>query len=299
MHRWPASALIALTLAACGDSAPPQGGGGAGGEGGASSVDSSSSASSTIAATTSSSGGGEIWSPPPGTSWQWQLTGSIDTSFDVAMYDVELFDVPAETIAALVAMDRAVICYFSAGSYEDWRPDAGSFPEAAIGDPLPEWPGEWWLDVRSPEVRDILRARLDLAVQKGCTGVEPDNVDGYANQTGFDLDAADQSEFNRFLADEAHARGLSVGLKNTLDLVVELEPSFDWALNEECVAYDECASIQPFIAAGKAVFHVEYVDDPSEAEDKLAEACGAPGTSGFSTLVKTWDLDAFRAACGG
>src|SRR5262249_26019023 len=133
-----------------------------------------------------------VWVPPPGTTWQWQLTGVIDTSFDVAMYDIDLFDAPQTVIDSLHAQGRIVICYFSAGSYENWRSDASSFPSASLGNALSGWPGERWLDVRSDAVRTIMRARLDRAVTKRCDGVEPDNVDGFANNTGFPLTAADQ-----------------------------------------------------------------------------------------------------------
>jgi hypothetical protein len=51
--------------------------------------------------------------------------------------------------------------------------------------------------------------------------------------------AADQIRYNTFLANAAHARGLSVGLKNDLDQVKTLQPLFDWALNEECVRYND------------------------------------------------------------
>ena len=56
-----------------------------------------------------------------------------------------------------------------------------------------------------------MQARLDLAVSKGCVGVEPDNVDGYQNSSGFPLTAADQLAYNRFLAGEARARGGAAG----------------------------------------------------------------------------------------
>ncbi len=233
--------------------------------------------------------------PAPRTTWQWQLTGQIDDSFDVAMYDVDLFETATSRIADLQAAGRVVVCYFSAGSYENWRPDADDFPAAARGEPLDEWEGEWWLDVRLDAVRDIMRARLDLAVAKGCDGVEPDNVDAFANDSGFDLTAADQLAYNRFLADAARARGLSVGLKNDLEQVAALVDDFDWALNEECLAYDECDALDPFIAAGKAVFHVEYVDDWADAPELAAEVCGRRPQ--FSTLIKLWDLTAERLAC--
>ncbi|MBM4364674.1 MAG: endo alpha-1,4 polygalactosaminidase [Deltaproteobacteria bacterium] len=239
----------------------------------------------------------ERWAPPPGTTWQWQLSGQVDTGIDVAAYDVDLFDAPDRAIDDLREAGRVVICYFSAGSHEDWRDDAGDFPEAALGEALDGWAGERWLDTRDSTVRSLMEARLDHAVQRGCDAVEPDNVDGYANDNGFDLAASDQLDYNRFLAGAAHDRGLSVGLKNDLDQVRELEPDFDWALNEECVAYDECARVEPFIDAGKAVFHVEYVDAWADAEALAEEVCAARPAS-FSTLVKTWDLGREFLDCG-
>jgi endo-alpha-1,4-polygalactosaminidase (GH114 family) len=233
-----------------------------------------------------------IWQPPPGTSWQWQLTGTIDTSFEVAMYDIDLFDAPDAKIAQLHAAGRIVICYFSAGSYENWRPDANQFPAAALGNELDGWPGERWLDTRSAAVRNIMKARLDLAAQRGCDGIEPDNVDGYTNGSGFSLTASTQLNYNRFLATEAHARGLSVGLKNDLDQVAQLIDDFDWALDEQGFQYDECDSLDPFIAAGKAVFEVEY------GSQTLANSvCPQANAKNFDTLVKRLDLDATRISC--
>ena len=89
-----------------------------------------------------------VWCPTPGLSWQWQLSGAIDDSVDVAMYDIDLFDNEAGQISTLHDDGRVVICYFSAGSHEDWRPDADQFPAGAIGAELDGWPGERWLDVR-------------------------------------------------------------------------------------------------------------------------------------------------------
>ncbi len=241
-------------------------------------------------------GSATFWSPAPGTTWQWQLTETIDTSLDVDMYDIDLFDVPQSTISSLQSQGRIVICYFSAGSREEWRPDASQLTSSA-GNPLDGWDGERWLDTRTSEVRQVMRSRLDLAATKGCDGVEPDNVDGYTNNTGFPLTEADQLDYNRFLASEAHARGLSVGLKNAVDLVPQLVSEFDWALNEECLEFNECSTTAPFIQAGKAVFHVEYVNSQSQGSSKINQVCGDSTTSGFSTLVKTFDLDAWRLAC--
>lgn len=236
-----------------------------------------------------------IWQPVPGITWQWQLTGEINTSYDVEMYDIDLFDAPQTVIDDLHAENRIVICYFSAGTYEDWRSDAGDFPEAVLGSPLEEWPGERWLDVRQLDLlQPIMQARLDLAVEKDCDGVEPDNVDGYSNDSGFDLTDEDQLAYNRWLASAAHERGLSIGLKNDLNQVVDLVDDFDWALNEQCFQYDECEMLLPFIEAGKAVVGVEY----SEEGLKPEVYCPIANEYGLSWLTKTYDLgDIPPASC--
>jgi endo-alpha-1,4-polygalactosaminidase (GH114 family) len=238
-----------------------------------------------------SSSEGWIWQPSPGVRWQWQLTGTIDTTVDVLMYDLDLFDVPQSVIDALHDDGRVVVCYLSAGSWESWRPDQGDFPPEVLGNELDGWPGERWLDVRRLDVLGpIMEARLDLASAKSCDGVEPDNVDGYANDTGFPLTSGDQLAYNLWLASQAHERDLSVGLKNDLAQIDSLLPHFDWALNEECFFYDECSLLDPFVAAGKAVFGVEYVGDPSHF-------CPAVNARGFSWMMKNWDLDAWRIDC--
>lgn len=239
-----------------------------------------------------------IWRPGPGLTWQWQLQGALDTSFDVDVYDVDLFDVSAGQIDALRASGHKVICYFSAGSYEEGRPDAATLEQTGLGNPLDGWPGERWLDVRSPAVREVMLARLDLAVTKHCDAVEPDNVDAYDedNDSGLDITTDDQLDFNRFLASAAHARDLSVGLKNALALVPALVGEFDWALNEQCVQYGECEELAPFVEAGKAVFHTEYDDDPEVGGINPDEVCeSAP--AGFSTIIKHLELDTYRIAC--
>lgn len=109
------------------------------------------------------------WRPTASDTWQWQLRGPIDTSYEVKIYDVDLFDVDAKTLAALKVAGRKVVCYFSAGSAEDWRPDYAKFSAANMGNALQGWPGERWLDVRSATVRSVLISRLDLAVPKVAT----------------------------------------------------------------------------------------------------------------------------------
>ncbi|HLX40781.1 MAG TPA: hypothetical protein VKR42_09615, partial [Ktedonobacteraceae bacterium] len=38
------------------------------------------------------------WHPALNTSWQWQLQGNIDQSYNVRMYDVDMFDTPASVV---------------------------------------------------------------------------------------------------------------------------------------------------------------------------------------------------------
>jgi hypothetical protein len=173
------------------------------------------------------------------------------------MYDIDLFDNDAATVSALHDEGRIVICYMNACGWEDWRPDAAKFPEEIIGKNLDGWEDERWLDIRRLDVlAPIMKDRMIACKNKGFDGIEPDNVDGYLNDTGFDLTANDQREFNIWLAETAHERGLSIGLKNDMDQAPELVQYFYWTLNEECFQFQECETLQPFIDAGKAVFNV-------------------------------------------
>jgi len=153
-------------------------------------------------------------------------------------------------------------------------------------------------DIRSINVRNIMKNRLDLAAEKGCDGVEPDNVDGYANDSGFTLSASDQLDFNRLIALEAHARGLSVGLKNDLDQVNELVDDFDFAVNEQCFEFDECELLKPFIEQGKTVLNAEYKQEFVSDSDLRNSLCNDSIARQFSSLILPLDLDdSFRFSC--
>jgi hypothetical protein len=230
------------------------------------------------------------WVPAPGTTWQIQYSGKLNTTINASVYDVDLFDTSSSQVAALHAQGRKAVCYFSAGSYENWRPDHGLFPPVVIGKNN-GWPGENWLDIRRIDLLGpIMNARLDLCKAKGFDAVDPDNVDGYTNSTGFPLSSTDQLAFNKFLASAAHSRGLSVALKNDLDQTIQLEPFFDFAVNEQCFQYHECSQLTPFINGNKAVFSIEYQGDPTQF-------CPQADALHMSTLKKHLSLDAWRVAC--
>ena len=238
------------------------------------------------------------WAPQLGDTWQWQLSGTIDTSVDAKVYDIDLFDTPAATISALKAAGRRVVCYFSAGSSENWRSDFSRFAAADMGNSLDGWAGERWLDTRSANVREIMKSRLDLAVSRGCDGVEPDNVDGYTNGPGFPLTAATQVDYNRFLATEAHSRGLAIALKNAVDLLSQLEPDFDFAINEQCNQYSECGGYSVFTSKGKPVFNAEYKSLWKTDATARASLCAASKAANIRTLVLPLSLNgSLRYSC--
>jgi hypothetical protein len=257
----------------------------------------SESRNPSIAATNSSTGGSssDWWHPPLATTWQWQLAGDeIDTSIDGDVYDLDAFDTGAEMVASLHRQGRRVVCYMSVGSWEDWRPDAAEFPKEIIGSDYEGWEGEKWFDIRNLDILGpLLQARMDLCKAKGFDGIEPDNLDGYQNETGFAITAEDQLRFNRWLAQEAHARGLAIALKNDADQAQELADDFDFALTEDCFAQGWCELLLPFLQKGKPVLAAEYTDTGIT----LAEFCPQARALGIQAILKHRDLDAWRQPC--
>ncbi len=270
------------------------GGAGAGSAGAAGTV---AAGSGGVAGSAAGSGGGAApttwWKPGPGTSWQWQLTGRLDTSVEVDVYDIDLFDTTKATIDTLHADGRKVICYMDT-AFEPDRPDSDAL-EPFRGNPIDGWPGQYWLDVREPKVLEVMKARLAMAAAKGCDGIEADDVDARSNEPGFPISAAQQQAFIRGIAEESHRLGMAFGLKNDLEEIGALIDVSDFAVNEECFEYDECRALTPFISAGKAVFHVEYSED--DLEGKADEICQRANALNFDTLIKKLDLDAERIAC--
>lgn len=256
------------------------------------------------------------YKPNKTTTWQWQLKvdsgKSLNTTYDVGVYDIDLFDVSTSTITALKQQGKKVICYFSGGSWEDWRDDKDSFPESSKGNVMDGWADEKWLYINDLGLRSVMSRRLDLAKQKGCDGVEPDNMDGYLsdnyNNSKGVVSANDQIIYNKWMAAEAHKRGLAVGLKNDLDQIKELEPYFDFAVNEQCQQYGECDKLQPFIDANKPVWAAEYADGTSDTTTSIDyvnnittrnQMCANAKNLEHQTLILPLDLaDGFRVYCG-
>ena len=237
--------------------------------------------------------GPSCWDPEPTTEpWQWQLQGRIDLAVPAPVYDIDV-DNPTAVVDAIHAQGDRAICYFSVGTYEPFRDDAGEFPRRVRGRRLARFENERWLDIRKRRVlAPIMEARFDRCAEKGFDAVEPDVVDGYQNRTGFRLRGRHQLRYNAWVANAVHERGMAVGLKNDLGQVRRLLPYFDFAVNEQCFQYRECDVLDAFIAAGKPVFGAEY-------RVPLARFCERSIAHGFSTIRKRFSLKAFRRTCSG
>jgi hypothetical protein len=267
-----------------------------------------------------------LWSPGPRTTWQWQIVGHVKKLHKVDMYDVDLTDaVPsaravhvrgfgnarfpkgpnAGIIHRLHRRGIAAVCYMDSGAWESYEPDAGLFPKSVIGNST-GWSGERWLDIRRrswPRFAPIIWARFKLARAIGCDGVEPDENNPLGNRPGFPISRGSERAWYLKVAREAHSRGLSVGMKNGVEVLDgRLAKAFDWSLNEECFFYSECGREMPFIRAGKAVFQTEYTDDwrrrgrpsPGAVHRRV---CAHARARSFSTLVKRHVPDALFNHC--
>jgi hypothetical protein len=234
------------------------------------------------------------WRPTLGLTWQWQIgDDDIDTSVKVDVYNVDLY-VDQSIIDELHAKNRKVICYISVGSWENWRPDKDRFPPEVMGEDYEGWPGEKWLDIRQiDKLAPIMRARLDLCKAKGFDAIEPDNMEIYTNDTGFPLTYEDQLTYALWLADEAHQRGLAIGVKNAPNQVKDLVDHFDFAITEDAFYYGWAEDLLPFIEAGKPVFAAEYTD----LDGDFTQTCHRANKLKFSVILKNRGLDAWVQTC--
>jgi hypothetical protein len=230
--------------------------------------------------------------PEPLTTWQIQLSGTLDTTVDARVY-VSDIETSASAIRTLHSAGRIVICYFSGGTRESFRDDASRFPPESLGMPLSSYPNERWIDVRNATVRTIMQDRMAKAARVECDGVYASGLAAFEMQTGLAFDRADQLAYDRFLATAAHALGLSIGLPDGDPLLSqELLADFDWKVVFSCLATD-CPSATPFVGARKAALLIEYGDD-----SRVAEVCPkAKGLSLSAIIKKNGNLDAFRVGC--
>jgi len=206
----------------------------------------------------------EWYKPAIDTTWQWQLSGDVNSSYDVDLYIIDFDDKNDTLIEVLQDDQRKVICHMS-----DW--DANS------------------ADNNSRDLLSEIVFAIDLADFSSCNGIVVDN-----NATGISLSSSDY----QYISNQAHEKGLSIGLKNSKNMVEELVSYFDFSLNEQCHENDECSSYTPFIDVSKAVFNAEYqlkYDTNSSEKDDM---CDDTDDLNFKTLILSSDLDdSYRDSC--
>jgi hypothetical protein len=236
------------------------------------------------------------WIPAAATTFAIQYGGrKLDTNVKAAAYDVDGFDTTAATVAALHGKGRHVVCYIDVGTWENWRPDAGKFPKSVLGKPDGHWPGERWLDISQLSVLGpLMSARFEMCKDKGFDAVDPDNIDGYQNHTGFNLTRSQQLTYDRWVADAVHALGLSVAQKNDGSQIDQLRASFDWAVLEQCYAQGWCGQFTRYTDDNRLVVDIEYGLSKSRF---INDAC--PKTNGYheTALLKHLSLNAWVVTC--
>eukprot|EP01025_Chloroclados_australasicus_P052162 TRINITY_DN606_c2_g1_i1.p1 TRINITY_DN606_c2_g1~~TRINITY_DN606_c2_g1_i1.p1 ORF type:complete len:390 (-),score=38.72 TRINITY_DN606_c2_g1_i1:1082-2251(-) len=244
---------------------------------------------------------GTWWKPLPGLSWQFQLQGRIATMVQADVFILNLFEMDDQITNTLKSYGRKIICHFSVGVYANWNEDAKLFDERMLGRIYSGWPSERWIDIRATQqLYPIMAARLDRAVQRQCDGVLLNHLDAFDQDTGFALIIADQVNYNNWLAKEAHARGLSVGLQNAQVLLQQMEPVFDFAVVENCNQEQTCELYRLFVENNKAVFAVEYPPQLQLEQLTWAEIqgyCSGAIEAGLSGIIKRLDKFEARIPC--
>jgi len=256
----------------------------------------SPSATSTPATTTPSPRAPDVSPPPPpGTPFQIRLDGGVPDDPDARIVEVDA-QAPEDLVGRLERQGVYTVCYMSAGTIEEYRLDAGEYPDEVVGRALPDWPDERYVDLRRLDVLGpIWEARLDACAEAGFDAIDPDNVDSYANDSGFPLTEDDAVAAMLWLADAAHSRGLAIGQKNAPELTPRLVDALDFAVTEECLTQGWCEEMAAYVDVGKPVLAIEYAEDGAT----LAALCPAAEAAHLSLLVTTLDLLGDGERCPG
>lgn len=218
--------------------------------------------------------------------WDWQLSEPYDLSRDVQVMDIDPDNHSDADIAALTARGVTTICYVSVGTAENYRSDYEQFPDAVLGKTYGDWPDEKFLDIREIDaLLPIMTARFQRCADMGFDAIEPDNMDVYINDSGFDISASDTIAYVSTLADIAHGMGMEIGQKNVPELTGSLINKLDFVIAEDCFVDGWCKDISAYADAGKPVYAAEYND----REIVFSGVCtSAP--AGFHFIQKDRDL---------
>lgn len=237
--------------------------------------------------------------PLPSAVWDWQLSEAIVVPENIKVFGADPDNVTNKQILALNAQGIYTICYVSVGTLENWRSDVNMFYDknifkrSVVGKRYGDWPDEFFLDIRNPNLLFIMQKRfLDCAL-KGFQAIEPDNMDVYQNASGFDITATQSINYIKQLISAAHAVNLEIGQKNVPELTDQLVGMMDFVITESCFQDNWCEDVLPYIAAGKPVFDAEYDD----REIDFKAACAFAKKHKISMILKDRELTKQYKAC--
>ena len=228
---------------------------------------------------------GEWSMPPAGVVPDYQLGGAYEPADGVAIVGRDRAADPAPGIYS--------VCYVNGfqtqpGEFDTWDADLLLHRDGEVFFD-PDWPDEALLDTSTPERRERIAAQVIPWIE-GCAGagfdaVEFDNLDTYTRSDGA-LALDDNLALAAAFVDAAHGAGLAAGQKNSAEnaAVLHDEAGFDFAVTEECAAYEECGAYTAVY--GDAVIDIEYTD---ELPRPFAEMC-ADDDSPASMVLRDRDL---------
>lgn len=234
--------------------------------------------------------------------WQWELDHALSLSSNTdmgyddttaagtpapnpTMYDIDAFDNPPSTVAALHALGDKVVCYIEVGT-------AGNYYSAAeegqttsyyaqlqadgdLGNKQQGWP-EYYLNINAPSTVAIVESMIAHCAASGFDAVETDNDETFQYDTGFTITQAEDVSYLETLANYMHSLGLAWFAKNcddtgTTSFCDAIEPYADAVITEQCNQYDTCADLGAFLGH-KAIFNAEYTDGGNNNSDTVTTA---------------------------
>jgi hypothetical protein len=192
--------------------------------------------------------------------------GAVSPATDPVVYDIDGFDNTAATVSSLHAMGKKVVCYMEVGA-DDGRSDSAALKATGEGSAMQGWPGEFYIDIRNPQVVTIIKARIAMCAQKGFDAIEPDIDESYKSSTGFPLTMAIEEAYMKDLTAYAHSLGVAMWGKNPDDTgdsyASDMASTFDAVLTEECNQYGTCDALSAYTGK-KPIFNAEYSQTPSQ-----------------------------------
>ena len=211
--------------------------------------------------------------PPAGATPDYQLGGAYDPPAGVGIVARDRTAPPAGGIYS--------ICYVNAfqtqpGELADWP--VALLLTGESGDIVydPDWPDEAIIDTRDAAgVAAMVTPWISGCADDGFDAVEFDNLDTYTRTDGA-LTRDDNLAVAQLLVQAAHEAGLAAGQKNAAEdaSLLRDRAGFDFAVTEECAAYDECGAYTAVY--GNAVIAIEYTENLPRPFATVCSADGIP-----------------------